>query len=397
MTILQKGEINSNIRKMYLFKIFSGVVFFAPIAMLFKGDNNVDLSEIFYLQIVFAMSMVLFEVPTGYFADIYGRRASMIAGAISQSIGIIAYSFSYGFGNFMIVDILMGLGVALYSGANSALVYESLKETNQELEYKKIWGNMQFYNVMTVGVSSVIGGVIANYFGMRYTIYASVPFYFLMLLVAFSFKEPQRTKVIITKGYGKAFFKEVKRVLLESQALRWIILYSGVVLALNQSIYPAYQYYFKAVDLDLLYFGLVFALFQVVSAFSSKYAHKAEDRIGERRVLILLPFMVGLSFFMMGYYVVLWGILFVFFQQFVRGFRSVVVNDYINKLVNSEQRATILSVESLFGKLMYSLILLIWGLSLEFVSLAQTLQYMGLLALVVGGVIGYFIVIKGKL
>ena len=99
MTILQKGEISSNIKKIYLFKIFSGVVFFAPILMLFKGDNNVDLSEIFYLQIAFAISIVLFEVPTGYFADIYGRKTSMIAGAILQCMGIIAFSFSYGFGD----------------------------------------------------------------------------------------------------------------------------------------------------------------------------------------------------------------------------------------------------------------------------------------------------------
>ena len=394
MTFLRNGGIASNIRKMYLFKIFSGVVFFAPVLMLFKEANGVSQSEIFYLQIAFAMSMVLFEVPTGYFADVYGRKASMVAGAILQVVGIIAFSIAYGFWSFMVVEIVMGFGIALYSGANSALVYESLKEQNKVLEYTKVWGNMQFYNVMMVGLSSVIGGVIADSYGMRYTIYASVPFYFLMVLVAFSFNEPARIKIELKKGYGKAFLKKVKAILLEQQSLKWIIVYSGLVLAFNQSVYAMYQDYFTLIELDLVYFGLVFASFQVVSAFSSKYAHEAEAFMGKRNILILLPFVVGLSYLLMGSYLWIWGFLFVFMQQFVRGFRMVVINDYINKLVESEHRATILSVESLFSKLMLSFMLLLWGLSLEFISLSQTLQLIGLLTLVTGTVIWYFIAIK---
>jgi len=394
MTILQKGGVASNIQKMYLFKLFAGVVFFAPVLMLFKEANGVSHSEIFYLQIAFAMSMVLLEVPTGYFADVYGRKASMVAGAMLQVLGIGAFSVAYGFWSFMLVEVVMGFGIALYSGANSALVYESLKEQNQELEYPKVWGNMQFYNVMMVGLSSVIGGVIADSFGMRYTIYASVPFYFLMVLVALSFNEPKRTKVELKKGYGKAFLKQVKEILMEQKALKWIIVYSALVLAFNQSVYPMYQNYFELIELDLVYFGLVFASFQVVSAFSSKFAHKAEASMGKRNILILLPFVVGVSYILMGSYLWVWGFLFVFMQQFVRGFRMVVINDYINKLVESEHRATILSVESLFSKLMLSLMLLVWGVSLEFISLAETLQWVGVFALVVGVLFG-FLLLRG--
>jgi uncharacterized membrane protein len=81
-------------------------------------------------------------------------------------------------------------------------------------------------------------------------------------------------------------------------------------------------------------------------------------------------------------------------QQFVRGFRMVVINNYINKLVESEHRATILSLESLFSKLMLSLMLLVWGVSLEFISLAETLQWVGVFALFVGVVVWFFIARK---
>jgi len=397
VSIVEKRDIENNITKMYLFKIFSGVVFFAPVLMLFKEANGVSISEIYYLQIIFAMSMVLFEVPTGYFADIYGRKASMVVGATIQSVGIIAFGFAYGFFSFAVVEILMGFGVALYSGANSALVYESLNELGRSSEYKKIWGNMQFYNVIFVGISSVVGGVIADTLDMRYTIYASIPFYFMMVAVALSFNEPKRVKVIAKKGYGRLFFRNIKNILKDSSKLRWIVLYSGIILALNQSIYPIYQNYFELIELDLVYFGLVFASFQVVSAFSSKYAHKAELYIDEKSILIALPFMVAVSYLLMGSYLWVGGFLFIYLQQFVRGFRMVVINDYINKLVDSDHRATILSVESLFSRLILSLMLFVWGLSMEFISIVQTLQYIGLLALVIGGFIWYFIVIKRRL
>jgi hypothetical protein len=215
-----------------------------------------------------------------------------------------------------------------------------------------------------------------------------------MVLVALSFNEPKRTKVELKKGYGKAFLKQVKEILMEQKALKWIIIYSALVLAFNQSVYPMYQNYFELIELDLVYFGLVFASFQVVSAFSSKFAHKAETAMGKRNILILLPFVVGVSYILMGSYLWVWAFLFIFMQQFVRGFRMVVINDYINKLVESEHRATILSVESLFSKLMLSLMLLVWGVSLEFISLAETLQWVGVFALVVGVVVWFFIARK---
>ncbi len=389
-----KESLKHNITKMYLFEIFAGVVFFAPVLMLFKEANGVSHSEIFYLQIVFAMSMVFFEIPTGSFADIYGRKASMVLGAIFQVVGIIAFSFAYGFWSFVVVEMVMGFGIALYSGANSALVYESLKAENRELEYKKIWGNMQFYNVIFVGISSVIGGVIADNFGMRYTVYASIPFYILLLIVALSFIEPKRAKVTLKKGYTKEFLTKVKEILIEGKSLKWIIIYSGLISGFNQSVYPMYQNYFELIELDLVYFGLVFASFQVLSAFSSKYAHRAEDLFGMRNILIALPFIVGVSYLLMGTYIWIGAFLFAFMQQFVRGIRVVVINDYINKLVELEHRATILSVESLFSKLMLSLMALIWGLSLGFITLVQTLQWIGIFALVVAVVIWFFIVKK---
>ncbi|NOZ90213.1 MAG: hypothetical protein GXO60_02885, partial [Epsilonproteobacteria bacterium] len=75
MRILKlKGGLEGNISKMYLFEILGGVVFFGAVMMTLQELKGLSLSEIFYVKIGFVVSMALFEAPSGYFADIYGRK-----------------------------------------------------------------------------------------------------------------------------------------------------------------------------------------------------------------------------------------------------------------------------------------------------------------------------------
>ena len=90
-----------------------------------------------------------------------------------------------------------------------------------------------------------------------------------------------------------------------------------------------------------MYFGFVFAGFNAVSAFTSKYAYKLEEKIGQKYSLIMLVFLVGISYLLMSSFVFLFSFSFCFLQQFVRGYLITVVNEYVNKLANSSIRATI--------------------------------------------------------
>jgi len=394
MTFLRNGGIASNITKMYLFEILTGVVFYGAVMMTFQELQGLSLSEVFYSKIGFVMSMALLEAPTGYFADVYGRKLSLIVGSVVELIALILFAFSDSFLLFLSVDILMGLALALFSGATSALVYETLDEENRATEYQKIWGDMQFYQMVSMGVSAVIGGWVAHRYGLVYAIYINIPFVLLVLLVTMLLDEPARKKMLVKKGYSRAFVVNIGKVFKSSKGLQLIVVYSALIYIFNQSIFPAYQHYYTVSGVDLLYFGVIHALLQMVAAFSSKYAYRVEHHFGRRNTLLIIPFMVAISYLLMGTFIGFWSFLFIFLQQFVRGFRAVVVSDYINQLVGSDQRATILSMESLFSKILIAPMLLLWGLSLEFISLAYTMQLLGIVGLLMGLIIWYFIAIK---
>jgi hypothetical protein len=102
-------------------------------------------------------------------------------------------------------------------------------------------------------------------------------------------------------------------------------------------------------------------MFQIISAFTSKYAHRIEESVGMKNSLIAIVFLVSISFILMAKFVFLFAFIFAFIQQFVRGYRSVIISDYINKEIKGELRATILSVESLMGRLVATILLPILG------------------------------------
>jgi MFS family permease len=391
---LETQNLRKNIWKFYLYKILSGMFFSVPVMVLFWQDNGLSLTEVMILQSVFSFLAVALEVPTGYFADVQGRKKTLVFGGITGLIAITIYGLGYNFFHFLVAEIFFSLSVSFNSGTTSAFVYDTLQDLGEEKQYKKIWGNSLFYGMLALALSSVLGGFIAK-IDLRYTLYASIPFFAFMIPLAISMKEPTRHKFIFEKGYIKELLEIVKVKLIPNKKLRWIIVYSGVVYAFNQAALWLYQPYFKISGLDIAYFGIVFASFQVVAAFSSKYAHKLEEKLGQKYSLAMLVLLVAVSYFLMSNFVFLFSFSFCFIQQFVRGFKNAVVTDYINKLTSSNIRATVLSAESFVGRLLYSAIIPIFGWIADVYTLVQALFVIGATTLV-SGIVILMIIKKAK-
>jgi hypothetical protein len=169
--------------------------------------------------------------------------------------------------------------------------------------------------------------------------------------------------------------------------LRWLFIYSSVIVGFSRISYFLYQPYFKLSGLDVAWFGIVFAGFNIISALSSKYSHLLEKKIGRKYSLILLIFLIGASYLLMSHFIFLLSFSFAFLIQFVKGFSSVVISDYVNKLTDSSVRATILSVKSLIERMFYALIIPFIGWIIDIYSLKQALALSGLFILVCGSII----------
>ena len=387
-------NLKSNIWKYYLFQIFRNLVFFVPVIVLFWQDVGLSLTEIMILQSIFAISIVLLEIPTGYFADVFGRRKSLMYSGGFLVVGALAYGLGHNFYHFLIAEIFWAFGNSLISGSDSALVYDTLKDLKQEKTYKKIWGNSIFYLMVAVAFASILGGYIGK-INFRWTFYAMIPFLVILIPLAYSMKEPKRHKLIFKKGYVWELFEILKGIFIKNKKLKWLIIYGGIAHGFNQAVFWFYQPYFKLSGLDIVYFGFVFASFQLVAGISSKYSHKIEGILGEKKSLVMLTILIGGSYLLMSNFIYLFSFIFAFLQQFVRGFSSVVINDYVNKLITSDVRATVLSAESMIKRLIYAAIIPFAGWIADVYSLINALTILGVTMLVIGGVV-LFVLHKDK-
>ncbi len=392
--IKTESKLRSNIWKYYLFEIFAGMFFAIPVIVLFWQNNGLTLTEIMILQSIFAILVVGFEIPTGYFADIYGRKITLVLSGIAVFVAILVYSLGYNFIQFLIAEIFFALGTSLISGTSSAFIYDTLVDLKEEKNYKKIWGNIIFVGTIALAISNVLGGFIAK-IDLRYTLYTSIPFFALLIPTALSIYEPKRHKLIFKKGYIWDLFKIIKNYIFNNRKLKWLILYSGIVYAFNQSALWLYQPYFKLSGLDIAYFGIVFASFQVIAALSSRYAHKIEEKLGQKYSLVMLIFLVSGSYFLMSNFIFLFSFSFSFLQQFARGFKKVIVSDYVNKLTTSDIRSTVLSAESFVARLLYAIIIPIVGWIADIYSLIQAIAVLAFTTLILGIII-FFIFQKMK-
>lgn len=375
--------LESNIWKIYLFKMLYGFFLSIPIIVLFWQQNGLSMFQVMVLQGLFAVAVILLEVPSGYFADRYGRKVSLTLASVFATIGITAYSLGHGFIDFLIGETLWAVGVSLVSGADSAMFYDTLVEIGDEQKYKEMWGKASSYYMISAGVAAILGGLIADY-NLRWALFAQIPIFASMIPLAYSLKEPEHHKEV-SEEESKTM-KTVVTEVFQRKRLRNLVLYGAFIYAALQTAFWFYQPYFKLSGLDVAAFGFIFAGFNVVSALSSKYAHSIEDRLGKKISLVLLMVLVVASLSLMSSFVFILSFGFIALQQFVRGFSKPVISDYINKIVESSNRSTILSTHSLLGRVFMSVSMPVFGFLSDLYSITQALSLLAVTVFAVGSV-----------
>ena len=115
---------------------------YMPIVVPFYESNGLSMKDIMVLQGVYSVAIVILEVPSGYLADVIGRRKTLILGAVFGTFGFATYSFSYGFVGFLVAEIILGIGQSCISGADSAMLYDSLLEKGMEKKYTRYEGRI---------------------------------------------------------------------------------------------------------------------------------------------------------------------------------------------------------------------------------------------------------------
>ncbi|MCK5474441.1 MAG: MFS transporter [Candidatus Aenigmarchaeota archaeon] len=367
----EKQMLEGNIWKFYIYSAVGSLIFlFVPILVIFFQAKGLTITQVMSLQALFALMVVILEVPTGAVADILGRKKTITLGTIFVGLGVACYAFAESFLGFVFAEMLFAIGAALASGADTAILYDTLKKLKKEKLFTKIVGRTTAIGFVALAVASIIGSQL-------YTIDIHLPMLAAIIpaiiagVVVYSMHEPTKYNSKITIENTVNTMKKSLRFVATHKQVKWLVLYASAFLAFDKAMFWLFQPFFVSVGLGVTSIGWVFAVMSLIVAAGSLGAHKIEDAIGEKASLILMPAVTVIAFLFLSFENLYWGVIAVILGQFAWGYSTPVMGEYVNRHVSSKNRATVLSVQSLAMNLAAAVTLPFVGYIVDVYSLSQ--------------------------
>jgi MFS family permease len=342
---MSKGY-GKNIRVYYYYSTFAELLILGPILVLYLTAKGLSFTEIMTLQSISAIGTVLFEVPTGAVADRIGRKQSILLGAMLWALSLSMYIAGNIYFVFILAELTFSLGSAFKSGADSALIYDSLKAESREKDYQIVEGKARSYALYAQAVGSVIAGFVYEV-NMYLPMIISIGFMIITALITLIFKEPPTLDAGTERD--QTYFKQIiesAKYVLSHEKLKAIVLFSMVFFIFYRAGYWFYQPYMETVNIPVKYFGIIFFIFNITAAFFSKRSSYIMSKT-KPKTLTFMAFLMIASFVLMGLFKIWIGVFAILLQQVARGINRPVITKYMNKHISSDKRATILSFQSL--------------------------------------------------
>ncbi|HVF69770.1 MAG TPA: MFS transporter [Xanthomonadales bacterium] len=378
-----KNNIRSMIWRYYAYSFFSTMIFFSAVLIpFFTKWGGLNLFQVQLLQSWFALWLFALDVPSGVIADRIGRKYTVSLGCLIFAAALLLYGSTPSFSIFLISEFLAALGLSLISGADEAILYEVLKENGLEQESKKYFGRANSFKMAGILVGALSGSLIAGHFELNVpTLLSAIPL-LIAGIIAWTFTEPKvhskkLEKIDVIKNLKNGYV-----YLLRHKTLRLLALDMIVVWIAGYFVIWLYQPMLENAGVAIVYFGLFQALFVLAQIIVSHNFSFLEKVFGSAKSYLRFSAIVtGLAFILVAVIPNVLTIL--IFVLFAGGFglsRRVLMSSYMNKFIPSEQRATVLSSVSTFGRLSIALVNPIVGLiatqSIQFAAL-----FIGLLPL----------------
>jgi MFS family permease len=328
---------------------------------LFLLDAGLSNAEAFAANAFFSAGQVIFEVPTGVVADTRGRRFSFLLGAATLLAATLLYLYMWQteapFAGWALASVLLGLGFTFFSGATEAWLVDALTATGFTGNLESVFGRAQAVGGAAMLVGSVTGGVVAQLTSLGVPYLLRAAFLGVTLVVAFRFMHD----IGFTPDRSANPVKAVRTVFdgavdggLRNPPVRWLMLAAPFTTGVGFYVFYAIQPYLLQLYGDPNAYsiaGLAAALFAGVSMVGGLLVPWARRLFRRRTTALLLGLLADIVI------LVLIGVSasFVFvialltISSILASIERPLRQAFINGVIPSAQRATVLSFDSLMG------------------------------------------------
>ncbi len=343
----------NNIPKSYAAVFMKNLQFFGPISVPYFLDwLKVDYTRMFILQAWFLFWVFTMEIPTGVVADKFGRKISVALGCILFAADMLFFGLSRNYYLLFGGEFLGAVGLTLISGADQALLYDSLIVIGEQERARRYFSRYEAAGTLGLLVAFPIGSFVA---GLRdYPNLLPVTFIMstLSAIVAaalyFWMAEPPRSKP--KEGFIRMGVIGLK-TLFARRVLRAYVLNAVTISSVTFFAYWFYQPVSQRAGLGIVWFGWIGAGFNLFSTILLSNVGLLEKLLGVRRLLLLSAVVPGVLFIALGFvYALPFALPALFILVGCKMVRVPVLNGFINRYIESENRATVISSVSLLER-----------------------------------------------
>lgn len=381
--------------KFGLYGLLKNLRFFEPFFILFLLDKDISLFQIGLLYTIREMMIYIFEIPSGVFADRYGKKLELSICFMFYITSFIIFFLAGSFWILAIAMILFGLGEAFRSGTHKAMIMAYIDYHQIKASKTKVYGLTRSYSLIGSMISSLIAIVLVLWLPeIKFLFLVSIIPYLIDFGLILSYPNYIDQKQE-TSFHLKAFFKQsvvMMKHIITHQPIRNAVLNSSSFQAsfklikdyvqpiiISLSIATLIFSQLTVEDNQKIYLGLIYALIYLLSAFASRYAHVLH-RFGEKQkivnimwllsgsILILLAFFIHSLWLVMGFFILLYMLM---------NARRPLMVEVMGDVTQSDYRSTVLSVESQMTSLWIAIFAPILGLIADY-SISVMLFTLGL-------------------
>mgnify|MGYP001163000998 FL=1 len=382
---------NANIKRLICIRMFFNARFYYPIFALFFLEHGLSWVQFGILNAIWAVTIILLEVPSGALADTIGRKKLIVFAALCMVAEMLALLLAPMDGSeivfllFALNRVISGVAEAAVSGADEALAYDSLKAAGREDEWNQVLAKVQRYTSLAFFFAMMTGSAFyAHTFvnglldwmgtGLRFDEATLIKFPIQLTLFS-SFvvlvASMGMTDATVRDKQASAMdtIRESLRKTKEAGAWIWstpmpfaILLASMVLDNVIRQFLTIGAAYWKVTEYPLATFGLVASSMSLMGFFVPSLAKILAEKRTPKQNFSFLCVVLIIGLFGIGEVIPYWGIVPAAMLYFTMQCMNYFVSVYLNQEAESEKRATILSFRSLATNLSYGAACLLYSL-----------------------------------
>ncbi|MFP3121830.1 MFS transporter [Ectobacillus funiculus] len=353
-----------NIWKLYAIRFFYNLIPAYVIERLFWEQRGMTIQMVVYTEIIFAITVVLLEVPTGIIADKWGRKQMIVLSTLLECFMFLILVFATEFWHFAAAIFLAGIARSASSGSENAMLYDSLLQNGQEQAFEKYLGRLNVCDFTAAIIAALCGSLLASRYGFELNYWISFVSMLMSVCVSLMLVETAVKSKSDESTEIKEHIKASVRFFRKHPGVYLVVLSGMVTGAALSFIDEFWQLYLNRLEIPVLYSGLFSAAIMIVRLPGNIIAHVIKSRFRYRTILSGVTAIFAVGFIYISVIKDYTSLVAIFLICLLSGIIEPITTGYLHHRINSSMRATIDSFQSLG----LNVVLIITGLGFGYFS-----------------------------